>query len=61
MKAHTYVIISAESLDELQNKVQVFLGHAVGESWLPGGGPIFQKDTSGTWHQAMYAVLEHMH
>jgi hypothetical protein len=56
MKSIDYVIISAANLDELQQKVQRFQCDAVVVEWYPSGSPVFQKDTSGTWHQAMYGV-----
>jgi hypothetical protein len=55
-----YAIISAKNLDELQTKVQEFqierAGAGVPVEWYPSGSPVFHKEKSGTWHQAMYGV-----
>ena len=57
-RAFDYVIISAPSLDALQNTVKEFLDRDMPCGWYPSGSPVYQKDSSGTWHQAMYAVCQ---
>lgn len=52
-RAVDYVIVSASSLDDLQNKMQEFLGRDSASAWCPIAAPVFQKDSSGSWHQAV--------
>jgi hypothetical protein len=58
MKINDYVIISASSLDKLQQSVQEFLGSREVADWSALGAPFFQPDPGGSWHQAMVEVSE---
>lgn len=58
MRTNDYVIVSASSLDQLQQKVQELMGQRPDLNWEPVGPPVYQVEGSSKWHQAMIETSE---